>query len=202
VANARTAPRDLAALLIRKSETAAEQRQVCDPCETLSENTYCKESVLSCGRLHPRGKAPRRANYPTTALTRMGMTGPFGNCCTTTIEAERRRSERLSLDVALVIRGESKENKPFQENTFTISISAHGALLVLATQVALGQTLHLSNPQTQDEVEGRVVRFGSPYGGLAQVGIDFATPVPEFWPVESLPDSWRQLTRGSTFNSN
>lgn len=121
---------------------------------------------------------------------------------TTTIEAERRRSERLLLDVALVIRGESNENRPFQENTFTISISAHGALLVLATKVALGQTLHLSNPQTQVEVEGRVVRFGSPYGGLAQVGIDFATPVPEFWPVESLPDSWRQLTLGSTFNSN
>ena len=120
----------------------------------------------------------------------------------TAMEAERRRSERLLLDVPLVIRGESNEKKPFQENTFTISVSAHGTLLVLATKVTLGQTLYLSNPQTQDEVEGRVVRFGSPYGGLAQVGIDFATPVPEFWPVESLPDSWRRLTRGSTFNSN
>jgi hypothetical protein len=109
------------------------------------------------------------------------------------IGAERRRSERLLLDVSLIVRGESKENKAFQEKTFTISVSAHGTLLVLATNLTLGQTLLLSNPQTRDEVEGRVVRFGSPYGGLAQVGIEFLQPVPEFWPVESLPDSWRSL---------
>ena len=110
---------------------------------------------------------------------------------TTAIDSERRRSERLLLDAALVVRGESEESKPFQEKTFTISVSAHGTLLVLATKVRLGQTLLLSNPQTQDEVVGRVVRFSIPHGGLAQVGIDFAQPAPEFWPVESVPDSWR-----------
>jgi hypothetical protein len=109
------------------------------------------------------------------------------------IDSERRRSERLLLDVALVVRGESTESQPFQEKTFTISVSAHGALLVLATKVALGQTLLLSNPHSEDEVVGRVVRFGIPYGGLAQVGIDFAQPAPEFWPVESLRDSWGSL---------
>ena len=112
---------------------------------------------------------------------------------TTAIDSERRRSERLLLDVALVVRGESTESKPFQEKTFTISVSAHGTLLVLATKVTLGQTLLLSNPHSQDEVVGRVVRFGIPYGGLAQVGIDFARPAPEFWPVKSLSDSWRSL---------
>ena len=111
----------------------------------------------------------------------------------TALNAERRRSERLFLDVALVVRGESKERRPFQEKTFTISVSAHGTLVVMATKVALGQTLLLSNPQTEDEVEGRVVRFGSPYGGLAQVGIDFTKPSPKFWPVESAPDSWTLL---------
>jgi hypothetical protein len=52
---------------------------------------------------------------------------------TTAIDAERRRSERLLLDLAVVVRGESAESKPFQEKTFTISVSAHGTLLVLAT---------------------------------------------------------------------
>jgi diguanylate cyclase (GGDEF)-like protein/PAS domain S-box-containing protein len=112
---------------------------------------------------------------------------------TTTVGPERRRSERLLLDVALVVRGESKESKPFQERTFTISVSAHGVLLVLATNVALGQTLFLSNPHSQDEVEGRVVHFDPPFGGLDQVGIDFAKPAPEFWPVEAVPNSWRTL---------
>jgi hypothetical protein len=95
--------------------------------------------------------------------------------------AERRRSQRSLLDVALIVRGHSAEGQPFQEETFTISVSAHGALLVLASRVALGQTLLLVNPQTHDEKEARVARFGALYGGLAQVGIEFARPAPEFW---------------------
>jgi hypothetical protein len=114
---------------------------------------------------------------------------------TTAVGADRRRSERLLLDVALVVRGESAESQPFREKTFTISVSAHGTLLVLATKVALGQTLLLSNLHSQGEVVGRVVRFGLPRGGLAQVGIDVAQPAPEFWPVESVPDSWTSLRK-------
>jgi hypothetical protein len=125
-----------------------------------------------------------------------GFCAPLNNQgASKAIDAERRRSERLLLDVPLVVRGESPESKPFQEKTFTISVSAHGTLLVLATKVALGQTLLLRNPHCQDEVVGRVIRFGIPYGGLARVGIDFAQPAPEFWPVESLPGSWRSLRR-------
>jgi hypothetical protein len=85
---------------------------------------------------------------------------------TTVIDAERRRSERQLLDVAIVVHGESTESQPFQEKAFTISVSAYGTLLVLATKVALGQTLLLTNPHSQDEVVGRVVRFGIPRGGL------------------------------------
>ena len=95
--------------------------------------------------------------------------------------AERRRSHRLLLDVALIVRGESVEGRSFEEETFTISVSAHGALLVLAAKVALGQKVLLTNVQTRNEKEGRVARFGSLYGGLAQVGVEFAAPAPEFW---------------------
>ena len=106
---------------------------------------------------------------------------------------ERRRSQRLLLDVPLIVRGESMEGHSFQEETFTISVSAHGALLILAAKVKIGQRLLLVNPQTQDEKEGRVARFGSPYGGLAQVGIEFARPAPEFWQIDSVPDNWQSL---------
>jgi hypothetical protein len=107
--------------------------------------------------------------------------------------SKRRRSERLILDVPLVVRGESTESKPFHEETFTISVSAHGALVVLGAHLALGQALFLLNLQTQHEIEGRVVRLGSPYGGLAQVGVEFAQPAPDFWSVGSLPDTWKSL---------
>ncbi len=98
-------------------------------------------------------------------------------------ETDRRRSPRVLLDVPLFIRGESLENKPFREETFTISISATGALVLLAAKVAVGQKLVLINLRTRDEREGRVARLGSAYGGLAQVAVEFASPAPEFWPV-------------------
>ena len=104
---------------------------------------------------------------------------------------ERRGSERLLLDVPLLVRGKSSGDTSFQEETFTVSVSAHGALVMLATKVELGQALSLVNLQTHAETKGRVARFGSPYGGLAQVGIEFVEPAPDFWHLESPPRSWK-----------
>jgi hypothetical protein len=94
---------------------------------------------------------------------------------------ERRRSERVSLALPLVIRGVSLDTKPFQEETFTLSVSAHGALVALTTTVTLGQALFLRNPQTQEEVGAWVTRFGPPRGGSAQVGVELVHPEVEFW---------------------
>ena len=97
-------------------------------------------------------------------------------------QLERRRSPRRLLDVPLIVSGETAEKQPFREETFTISVSAHGALVLLANRVALGQTIVLIKPQTRQAQEGRVSRLGAPYGGLAQVAVEFSQPVPEFWP--------------------
>jgi hypothetical protein len=81
------------------------------------------------------------------------------------------------LDVGLTVKGET-----FQEETFTISVSQHGALLLLSHKVAIGQPLVLVNPATGQEIECHVVRFGSPHGGLSLVGIDFVEQSKAFWP--------------------
>jgi diguanylate cyclase (GGDEF)-like protein len=95
--------------------------------------------------------------------------------------AERRRSKRMILDVGVVVRGESTDSQPFQEETFTISVSAHGALLMLESKVTLGQTLFVRNLLTNNERPVRVARFGIPYGGIAQVGVEFQEPAADFW---------------------
>jgi hypothetical protein len=48
-----------------------------------------------------------------------------------TMSIQQRRSERLTLDVPLVIRGEAADRKKFQEERFTLIVNAHGALLSL-----------------------------------------------------------------------
>ena len=107
-------------------------------------------------------------------------------------QPEHRRSERVLVDVAVAIRGESEDHKPFQEETFTVTVSAHGALVMLGTNVALGQKVTLLNPTTYDEREGRVSFMGRQHAGLAQVAIEFLKPAPEFWPISSPPTGWKR----------
>ncbi|SRR6266849_10993759 len=102
----------------------------------------------------------------------------------------KRRSERLLLDVPLFISGESEDRRTFREETFTLTVSAHGALVMLATRVVLGQRVVLMNPKNSDEREGTVAYLGPAYAGLAKVAIEFTKPAPEFWSISSPPPDW------------
>jgi hypothetical protein len=102
-----------------------------------------------------------------------------------------RRSKRLILDVPLVICGEAQDNRPFREETFTLTVSAHGGLVVLENRVALGQKVVLMNPKNWDEREATIAFLGPPYAGLATVGFQFVQPAPEFWAVSSPPADWQ-----------
>ena len=101
-----------------------------------------------------------------------------------------RRSRRVILDVPLVICGQTVNDGSFREETFTITVNAHGGLIVLENQVALGQKIVLMNPKTWDEREATVAFVGSPYAGLAKVGFQFAQPAPEFWAISPPPADW------------
>ena len=107
------------------------------------------------------------------------------------VAKDLRRSERVLIDVPLMISGKSADQKPFREETFTVTVSAHGALVMLAARVDLGQKLVLMNPSNWDEREGRVAYMGKVHAGLAQVAIEFARPSPEFWPISSPPANWK-----------
>lgn len=104
--------------------------------------------------------------------------------------AVERRSQRILLDVPLIVRGLLEDQSAFAEETFTVTVSAHGALFMLAAKVRLGEKLVLTNTQNGEERDGRVAYIGSEHAGLAQVAIEFARPAPEFWPVETPPTDW------------
>jgi PilZ domain len=108
---------------------------------------------------------------------------------------ERRRSLRFLLDVGLVVQGESVEKQGFREETSAISVSTHGALVLLSAKVALGQTLFLKNSQTLMDMEGRVARIDPSYDGFVHVGIEFAQPSQSFCPVPSSPNSWKSVAK-------
>jgi len=102
----------------------------------------------------------------------------------------KRRSERVLLDVPLIVRGEAADKQPFLEETFTLTVSAHGALVVLGSKVELGQKVILNKLKTSDEREATIAFLGPPYAGLSTVGLQFASPSPDFWPVKTPPADW------------
>jgi hypothetical protein len=104
----------------------------------------------------------------------------------------QRRSERLIVDVPLIIRGEAADKKRFQEEQFTLVVNAHGALLMLETKVTLGQKLLLRNPKNWHECEAKVVYIGPPFAGSTPVGIELDRSVPEFWLVSTRPADWNR----------
>ena|ERR1700722_752885 len=101
-----------------------------------------------------------------------------------------RRSQRIPLDVPLVVKGNTGQ-QDFREETFTLSASAHGVLLTLKTSVSLGQKVQLFNRRNWDELQGRVVYIGLPNAGLTRVGIEFEQPAPDFWSLTAPPADWR-----------
>jgi hypothetical protein len=108
-------------------------------------------------------------------------------------QAGQRRSARVLMDVPIVIRGESADQQTFREETFTVTVSAHGALLMLASDVVLGQKIVMINPLNLDEREGRIAYRGPLHAGLSQVAVEFTQPSPEFWPISPAPADWKKF---------
>jgi len=88
------------------------------------------------------------------------------------------------------VSGQNVLRSPFEEETHTQAISAHGASILLSTQVYKGQRLSLSNVQTRAALECVIAHIGRRKGGHIQVGVEFTLPNPMFWHVAFPPKDW------------
>ena len=101
----------------------------------------------------------------------------------------RRRSMRVLLSVPVTIAGKLN-NQDFAEETRTLVVNAHGALISLATPVVAGQIVTVSNKATRLSLECRIVYLGNAQAGKTQMGIEFVKPAPTFWQIDFPPDDW------------
>src|ERR1700674_2965177 len=109
---------------------------------------------------------------------------------TSWLAANRRRSQRVLMTIPVRVSGQSDVGLHFEEETQTMAISAHGALILLSTQVHRGQRLTLSNVQTKAELECIVAHIGKHQSSQPQVGVEFMLPNPMFWHVAFPPKDW------------
>ncbi len=102
----------------------------------------------------------------------------------------RRRSQRVLMQVGVRIRGDNAEGGSFEEETSTLAINAHGALILLQARITSGSRVHMQHKGTQQEQECHVVFLGPVRSGKAEVGLEFSSPCPTFWRVAFPPEDW------------
>jgi len=98
--------------------------------------------------------------------------------------ATPRRSGRVFHKMRVQAQGRAHDKKKFKETCETVVVNAHGGLLLLKHEVANGEMLVITNPETQEELECRIVYLGEPGDKGQRVGVEFLTPAPRFWGVE------------------
>ena len=98
-----------------------------------------------------------------------------------------RRSSRVFKRVHVAAEGKNSMGRKFRESCQTIVINAHGALLYLKAELAVGAMIVLANPFTQEEQECRVVFIGEDVEKGQRVGVEFLSPAPHFWGVDFTP---------------
>jgi hypothetical protein len=101
--------------------------------------------------------------------------------------SNRRRSQRVLLQVPVVIRAETPEGKRIQAQGFTSAVNAHGGLLESPLNVVANQKITIVNPHSGKEVGGRTVRVERASSELFLVAFEFDSPSPQFWPITFSP---------------
>lgn len=105
---------------------------------------------------------------------------------------KKRRSQRLVMSIPVVAYRPLKAGRPFFEGAQTLSVSAHGALITLATAVAADQRLILKHAVSGEEQECRVKFVQKKPNSPTEVGVEFQHPAPDFWRIAFPPNDWKR----------
>jgi hypothetical protein len=101
-----------------------------------------------------------------------------------------RRSRRILLGIPVRMSVQTEPGSFMREETKTLAISAHGALVLLKSPVKESQRIALENLKTEAIQECIIAYIGDQKDGRRQVGLEFSVPNPSFWRVSFPPDDW------------
>ena len=93
----------------------------------------------------------------------------------------RRRSKRVKVRIPVVVRFQIGKKHSISENTHTLIVNDHGALILLAAAVEIQQIIRLENVASGEELLCRVTSLGPSFMGKTQVAVELVMPTPGFW---------------------
>lgn len=100
----------------------------------------------------------------------------------------RRRSKRLRARIPVRVRLQDDAKHSVAENTHTVIVNDHGALILLAATTHVQQVIHIENLITGKELLCRVALVGPSFMGKTQIAIEFIMPMPGFWASPPTPE--------------
>jgi hypothetical protein len=107
----------------------------------------------------------------------------------------KRRSQRVVIDVPVTVFGQSSSGKIFTENTKTVTVNAHGALVTLNVDIDPQKSALLLHAKTGTQVQCRVAYRKETKKGCFDVGLEFASPNPKLWGITFPPEDWNPADR-------
>ena len=111
----------------------------------------------------------------------------------------RRRSERVMLQMKVMVIAEDVRHKPRREEAMTLVVIGVGLMIIQSQRADLlkmkldlhvGQPMRLVNPKNNVEQNCRVVRVDEAPSDFFSVAFEFDQPNPKFWPVVFPPSDW------------
>ena len=105
-------------------------------------------------------------------------------------QKQRRRSQRLFLQVQVVIEGKLAGKSSFREDTHTIVVNAHGALVELRVSLDQEQAVTLLNVRTGERVDCTVKLVTPAEAKKFNTAVEFIVPNPHFWRISFPPEDW------------
>jgi len=107
--------------------------------------------------------------------------------------AKNRRSQRIELNVPVVVYRSPGQGPQFYETTQTLVVNAHGALIALTDLVAPRQLLQMQNRNSGEHLECRVVSVRKVPIGPPKVAVEFTRATPGFWRIAYPPSDWKNV---------
>ena len=106
------------------------------------------------------------------------------------LSTNRRRGQRVVVSIPVEVQAKDRWGHEHKEETRTISVTAHGALLALDMDLTKGQTITLRDPSSQEALECSVVYLGASQQGRREVGVSFVQPNKCLWRIAFPPSDW------------
>lgn len=104
--------------------------------------------------------------------------------------SNRRRSQRVSLQVAVLMRVNMPDERCVQVQAFTSLVNAHGGLLESPIKLETNQKMVLINPHSGNNAVCRVVQVVGPASAFYDVAFEFDQRNPGFWLLDFPPEDW------------